>query len=166
LFPPVILLFPDGRLASRGWRRVLWAYAVLTAYVSAVAAAQGIAAVADHDIHLGTNGNLTNTVQLGGWLANPPTWLAAPVLASIAAIGLSFVARQVLSWRRAGGERRQQLKWLASGAAITVFSILLGVLIGSPGPLVGLAALPAAIGVAILKYRLYDIDRLISRTLT
>jgi hypothetical protein len=136
LFPPVILLFPDGRLASRGWRRVLWA-----------------------------NGNLTGTGQLGGWLANPPTWLAAPVLASIAAIGLSFVARQVLSWRRAGGERRQQLKWLASGAAISVSSILLGVLIGSPVPLVGLAALPAAIGVAILKYRLYDIDRLVSRTL-
>jgi hypothetical protein len=165
LFPPVILLFPDGRLASRRWRRVLWAYAVLTAYVSAVSAAQGIAAVAGHDIHLGVNGNLASTGQLGGWLANPPAWLAFPVLASIAAIGLSFVARQVLSWRRAGGERRQQLKWLASGAAVAVFSILLGILIGSVVPLVGLAALPAAIGVAILKYRLYDIDRLISRTL-
>jgi hypothetical protein len=165
LFPPVILLFPDGRLASRRWRRVLWAYAVLTAYGSAVSVAQGIAAVAGHDIHLDTNGNLTSTGQLGGWLANPPTWLAGPVLASIAAIGLSFVARQVLSWRRAGGERRQQLKWLASGAAVAVFSILLGVLIGSFVPLVGLAALPASIGVAILKYRLYDIDRLISRTL-
>jgi hypothetical protein len=75
------------------------------------------------------------------------------------------VAHQVLSWRRAGGERRQQLKWLASGAAVAVFSILLGILIGSVVPLVGLAALPAAIGLAILKYRLYDIDRLISRTL-
>ena len=128
-------------------------------------AAQGIAAVAGHDIHLGTNGNLTSTGQLGGWLANPPAWLAVPVLASIAAIGLSFVARQVLSWRRAGGERRQQLKWLASGAAIAVSSILLGILIGSVVPLAGLAALPAAIGVAILRYRLYDIDRLISRTL-
>jgi putative flippase GtrA len=121
--------------------------------------------VAGHDIHLGTNGNLTNTGQLGGWLANPPAWLAVPVLASIAAIGLSFVARQALSWRRAGGERRQQLKWLASGATVTVSSILLGVLISSVVPLVGLAALPAAIGVAILRYRLYDIDRLISRTL-
>jgi hypothetical protein len=165
LFPPVILLFPDGRLVSRRWRRVLWVYVVLTAYVAAVSVAQGIAAVAGHDIHLGTNGNLTSTGQLGGWLANPPTWLAVPVLASIAAIGLSFVARQVLSWRRAGGERRQQLKWLASGAAVAVFSILLGILIGSVVPLVGLAALPAAIGLAILKYRLYDIDRLISRTL-
>ena len=152
-------------LAQHGWRRVLWVYAALTAYVSVVAVAQAVAAVAGHDIHLGTNGNLTSTGQLGGWLANPPTWLVFPVLASIAAIGLSFVARQVLSWRRAGGERRQQLKWLASGAAITVFSILLGILIGSPVPLVGLPALPAAIGVAILKYRLYDIDRLISRTL-
>ena len=165
LFPPVILLFPDGRLASRRWRRVLLAYAVLTAYVSAVSVAQGIAAVAGHDIHLGTNGNLTSTGQLGGWAANPPAWLAFPVLASIAAIGLSFVAHQALGWRRAGGERRQQLKWLASGAAVAVFSILLGVLISSVVPLVGLAALPAAIGVAILKYRLYDIDRLISRTL-
>ncbi len=165
LFPPVILLFPDGRLASRRWRRVLWAYAVLTAYVSAVSVTQGIAAVAGHDVHLDINGNLTSTGQLGGWLANPPAWLAVLVLASIAAIGLSFVARQVLSWRRAGGERRQQLKWLASGAAVTIFSILLGILIGSVVPLVGLAALPAAIGLAILKYRLYDIDRLISRTL-
>jgi two-component system NarL family sensor kinase len=140
LFPPVILLFPDGRLTSRRWRQVLWAYAVLTAYVAAVSAAQGVAAVAGHDIRLGTNGNLASTGQPGDWLANPPTWLAGPVLASIAAIGLSFVARQVLSWRRAGGERRQQLKWLASGAAIAVFSILLGVLTGSTVPLAGLAA--------------------------
>jgi len=80
-------------------------------------------------------------------------------------IGLSFVVHQVLSWRRAAGERRQQLKWLASGAAIAVFVILLAALLGSPVLLVGLAALPAGLGVGILKYRLYDIDRIISRTL-
>src|ERR1700730_14057723 len=66
---------------------------------------------------------------------------------------------------RAAGERRQQLKWLASGAAIAVISPVLAVLLGSSLPLVGIAALPVSIGVAILKYRLYDIDRIISRTL-
>jgi hypothetical protein len=165
LFPPVILLFPDGRLTSRRWRRVLWAYAALTAYVAAVTVAPAIAAVAGHDIRLDSNGNLTNAGQLGGWLANPPAWLIGPVLVSIVLIGLSFVAHQVLSWRRAAGERREQLKWLASGAAIAVFSILLTVLVRAPYPLVGLAALPVGIGVGILKYRLYDIDRIISRTL-
>ena len=158
LFPPVILLFPDGRLTSRRWRRVLWVYAALAAFAVAVTVAQAIAAVAGHDIRLGTNGNLTDTF-------NPPGWLTVPVLISIGAIWLSFVARQVLSWRAAGGERRQQLKWLASGAAIAVFSILLAALLGSSVFTVGLAALPVGIGVGILKYRLYDIDRIISRTL-
>jgi hypothetical protein len=121
--------------------------------------------VAGHDIRLDANGNLINSGQLGGWLVNPPAWLTVPVLVSIVGIGLSFVAHQALSWRRAGGERRQQLKWIAAGAAIAVFSILLAALLSSFVLLVGLAALPVGIGVGILKYRLYDIDRIISRTL-
>jgi hypothetical protein len=165
LFPPVILLFPDGRLTSRRWQRVLLVYAALTAYVAVVTVAPAIGAVAARDIRLGINGNLTNAGQLGGWVGNPPDWLIVPVLVSIVLIGLSFVGHQVLSWRQAAGERRQQLKWLASGAAIAVFSILLAALLRTPIPLVGLAALPVGIGVGILKYRLYDIDRIISRTL-
>jgi hypothetical protein len=91
-------------------------------------------------------------------------------LLSILAITLSFVAHQVLSWRRAAGERRQQLKWLASGAAFTlvVLAASFGISSASAGGEVlgvGLAALPVGIGVGILKYRLYDIDRIISRTL-
>jgi hypothetical protein len=70
---------------------------------------------------------------------------------------LSFAAHQVLSWRRAEGERRQQLKWLASGVVVT-----LGVgVVGSsqPGAVgqvlsVAIVALPASIGVGILKYQL------------
>ena len=82
----------------------------------------------------------------------------------------SFVAHQVLSWRRATGERRQQLKWLASRAALTVALGIMSFGVNSAstgGELlgIGLAALPVGIGVGILKYRLYDIDRIISRTL-
>ena len=90
-------------------------------------------------------------------------------------LSLCFVGRQVLSWRHASSERRQQLKWLASGAAVTlVCGAVSGSLTSSGIPLVsavgnyawfGWAALPVSIGVAILKYRLYDIDRIISRTL-
>jgi hypothetical protein len=164
LFPVVILLFPDGRL-GRPWRSVLWTYAVLVAYVLSVVVAPAIAAVAGHDIRLNASGNLTNTRQLAGWLGDPPAWLILPVLVAIVGIGLSFVARQVLSWQRASGERRQQLKWLACGAAAAVASLVLAAVLGTSVLLVGIAALPASIGVGILKYRLYEIDRIISRTL-
>jgi hypothetical protein len=91
------------------------------------------------------------------------------VLVSIVVIALSFVAHQVLSWRRATGERRQQLKWLAFRAAVTIGLGLLAANftsgIVSEILAAGTAALPVSIGIGILKYRLYDIDRIISRTL-
>jgi hypothetical protein len=83
----------------------------------------------------------------------------------------------VLSWRRSAGERRQQVKWLASGAVVTIASAIIAVSFSSSGPTstlldwadnlawFGLAALPVSMGVGILRYRLYEIDRLISRTL-
>ena len=80
-------------------------------------------------------------------------------------IGLSFVGHQVLSWRAAKGDRRQQLKWLACGGAVAAASLILAAVLGVAGLLAGLAALPVGIGVGILRYRLYDIDRIISRTL-
>ena len=165
LFPVVILLFPDGRLTRR-WRWVLWAYAALGACAMAGLFWPAISAVADHDVHLDSFGDVISNGHTGGALA------AAEMLGllSIAAIWLSFVAHQALSWRRATGERRQQLKWLASGAAITL--VLLAISFGVSSTSVageilsfGLAALPVGIGVGILKYRLYDIDRIISRTL-
>jgi hypothetical protein len=102
--------------------------------------------------------------------------LASPVtatvlgLVSILAVWLSFVTHQVLSWRRATGERRQQLKWLASGAAVTLIVLTASFAISTTSVAgevlaLGLAALPIGIGVGILKYGLYEIDRIISRTL-
>jgi hypothetical protein len=161
LFPLVILLFPDGQLTSRRWWWVLWAYIGLVACFMTVIFAQTLAAIIDHRISLDTSGNTMSMSQ-------PPGWLPV-VLLPIGVIWLSFVAHQVLSWRRATGERRQQLKWLASGAAISLVSLVLTVGLGSgiAGDVlaVGLAALPVSIGIGILKYRLYEIDRIISRSL-
>jgi hypothetical protein len=91
---------------------------------------------------------------------------------------LSFVGRQVATFRRSCDERRQQLKWLLFGTVVALFGAAVVVLVGSldthPSAIAQTAitlgavvtiAFPASIGVGILKYRLYDIDRIISRTL-
>jgi hypothetical protein len=74
---------------------------------------QTIAAIAGHAIRLDSAGDVIGTQQ-------PPTWFAAIILVPISLLWLSFGAHQVLSWRRAAGERRQQLKWLASGVVVTL----------------------------------------------
>jgi hypothetical protein len=96
----------------------------------------------------------------------------------IVALGLSLLlslAGQVASYRRSSGERRQQLKWLlggfAAGGAGVILAIALSNTAGFWGVLDHVAilviffAIPVTMGVAILKYRLYDIDRILSRTL-
>jgi hypothetical protein len=166
LFPLVILLFPDGRLTSRRWWWVLRGYAVAVGYVVAVNLIPALAGQVGHNIQVNSAGDVTYTYHL------------APVLRALNAVAylwigvtwLSFVGHQVLSWRQATGERRQQLKWLASGAIITLCVGLLGSVLSSAVAAsrlleVGVTAMPIAIGVGILKYRLYDIDRIISRTL-
>jgi hypothetical protein len=165
-----ILLFPDGRLPSPRWRPVLWSYlAVVACYAGGTYALAATALAARH-VRVDSGGGLTAISSATFY------WLIFPVLAAFL---LSFVAAQVLSWRRSSGERRQQLKWLLSGAAVlavseVIFQPVLALYPNLPqvqlvvGSLVGLgaAALPASMAVAILKYRLYDIDRIISRTLS
>ena len=99
--------------------------------------------------------------------------MAAVVLrrAAIAATAVLFVAatgHQVAAWRHSSGERRQQLKWLMSGATVAAVvggsSIAINSVLWEVAAL-GFAALPLGIGIGILKYRLYEIDRIISRTL-
>ncbi len=161
--PLIILLFPDGQLPGPRWRWMLSAYAGFGACVVMLNVAPAIAAAADHDIRLDSSGNLTSSGQLPGWLANPPAWVGAVVLAGLAGTALPMVGRQVLSWRQATGERRQQLKWLAFGAAVSAAWLIAMFFFNLP--IAGIAALPVSMGIAILKYRLYDIDRIISRTL-
>ena len=164
MVPVVILLFPDGRVRGRRWWWAVRAYAGLVAFVLAGTVAVAAVALTGHTVRMSPAGTLTSSSHLAQWLSSPPAWLSGPVVGAIVIIGLSFVGHQVLSWRRAGGDRRQQLKWLACGGAVAAVSLILAV---SHGVwfLAGLAALPVGIGVGILRYRLYDIDRIISRTL-
>ena len=94
--------------------------------------------------------------------------------ALLIAITIGSLAGQAVRFRRSTGERRQQLKWLLSGTAVAMPGLGLSIALGSPTGFLGVvgdigfamvAALPIGIGVAVLRYRLYDIDRLISRTL-
>jgi hypothetical protein len=167
----VILLFPDGRLPSAFWRWSLWVFCAVYAVLQIATAVAAADAIAAHPIRVDASGGLSAVDTPAGWY----NLVQGSAIVVLLVLSLCFVGRQVLSWRHASSERRQQLKWLASGAAVTlVCGAASGSLTSSGIPLVsvvgnyawfGWAALPVSIGVAILKYRLYDIDRIISRTL-
>ena len=173
LFVVVILLFPDGMLASRSWRWALRAYAAVYAALLATLAADTAHGLATHPVRADATGGLSAVDNPVGGFATAEHSLLLMLLAASA----GFIGYQVLSWRRSSGERRQQVKWLASGAAITIGSAVVAFAFSSSGPVsaiqdwadniawFGVAALPVSMGVGILRYRLYEIDRIISRTL-
>jgi hypothetical protein len=156
----IVLLFPSGRTESRFWQWVLRTYlAIYAVYVIADAVAT-IGALAAHPLHVDSSGGLTATDNPSGWFGVVQSSTIIPAVA----LWVGAIVRQALSWHGSSGDRRQQLKWLALGAAAAVLGLGLaaaGFGLGWFAP----AALPVAIGVGILKYRLYDIDRIISRTL-
>jgi hypothetical protein len=172
LFVLVILLFPDGKLPRGSWRWALRTYCVLYAALFTAFVVATAGALTAHPLRVDATGGLSA-------IDNPVGWFAVAersFLLLLLAFSLAFIGRQVLSWRRSSGERRQQLKWLASGATVTIVSVVVAIPLSTSGPTTlldwvdnlawfGLAALPVSMGVGILKYRLYEIDRIISRTL-
>ena len=170
----VIVLFPDGALPSRRWRPVLWAYVAACAmYVVHLFIGQSTVLAVSH-LQVGYSGYPLNLPAPSGAAARVAA-IGGDFFVVILACWACFVGRQVLSYRHAAGERRQQLKWLMSGAAICIVAGVAIILAGgadSPGAQaaqvagsLGIAALPVSISMGILRYRLYDIDRIISRTL-
>jgi hypothetical protein len=170
-----ILLFPDATLPSIWWRRSVLAFLALSAVW--MIGAYGIATdtILLHKIVVDATGNLTGINHASGDWA----WWGVVQGIYFPVLGISWlgaIARQVAAYRSSTGERRLQLKWGMAGA--TMFAIGAVPLLtesSSPSPAwrlisalapIGLACLPLSIGVAILKYRLFDIDRLISRTLS
>jgi hypothetical protein len=167
LLPLIILLFPDGRLPSPRWRWVLRCY--LIAAVSDVLAQvlMSVYAITWHRTQVDADGQLMLASQRYGVVFVP----AALIFFALWVLAVGY---QVVSWRRSAGEARQQRNWLMAGGAAALVSFIAGSLIGTAGgvwqvvggvALAGIAALPVGMGVAILKYRLYEIDRIISRTL-
>jgi hypothetical protein len=171
LLPPLaIALFPDGRVSSRVWRWALRAYIAIASLTVLAVLGTVLDTAVTGTAHVTADGDLTV-------VANPGSGLNTIVHVGVVAAGLCAllaIGGQVVRWRRSDGTLRQQLKWLMSGAAVCL--VTLALLLSGPiknsggawnalGP-IGIGALPLAIGVGILRYRLYDIDVIIRRTLT
>jgi hypothetical protein len=163
----ILLLFPDGRLPSARWRPaarfilMAWGLAIL---LNALTPAEG-----------NPEGNPLAVAAL----QRPAGQLLLLVAnaAGLVALVLSAVA-PFLRFRRAGYQQRQQLKWVAFTVVVSVLSVLVSLglgqllpgvvvvgVLGALGFFVGVIGIPLAVAVAILRHRLYDIDRVINRTL-
>ena len=167
LLPLTILLFPDGKVPSRRWRRLLYGYLAVGVADMIALAQMSVYLVTHHRTQVDASGHpifVSHVVQV----------IELPVAVVFFAMWILAVGYQVISWRRTAGVRRQQLNWLMAGSAVCLIAFLAAAPTSSghgfwevlSGVLyVGIAALPAGMGVAILKYRLYEINRIISRTL-
>jgi len=171
----LILLFPNGRLPSRRWRPLAWlSGAVIILGSVGIALAPGPV----EDL-----GGVRNPFGIEGapWVA-----YAAVVVPLLPVCILASAVSLVLRYRRSGGEERQQVKWIAFAASFAGLLALITVVstqmfapesLQTAGAqplwlellqdveLLSLAGVPVAVGFAILRHRLYDIDVVINRTL-
>jgi hypothetical protein len=164
----LLLLFPNGHLVSPRWRPVAWALAV------DIAALWVWAAFAPRPLEAIGLEHLTN--PLGLQQAEAAFTLLIEIAFPIAALlAVLSVASMVVRFRRARGAERQQLKWFTYAATLVTLGWLVFFAAGLERLLppllvlifgdIWLAGIPVAIGIAVLRYRLYDIDRIINRTL-
>jgi hypothetical protein len=171
----LLLVFPDGRVLSPRWRSLVW----LTIPVTAAQCVMGL--LQPEPLEHRTGRDLV--VNPFGVPALGPVINALYPLTQVASIllVLAAIASVIVRYRRATGVVRQQIKWPAVGAALAVLFIASGVILAtalapagqdaqnSPISNTGFAlaffALPASIGVGVLRHRLYDIDVLINRAL-
>ncbi len=168
----VPLYFPTGRLPSSRWRAVVAVglVSITLADIQAALVPFGPgSAPSGVQNPLSVGGDLATLLDIGGGFATVAGIVCFPLAA----------ASLVLRYRRAAGVERAQLRWLAAAVAATGLAFAVALLAQSPtaGALliisnvawlllsVGLALLPIAIAIAVLRYRLYEIDRLISRSI-
>ena len=156
------LLFPDGRLPSRRWLPVAVVPGI--GLVSMVVLGALVDTLRGQDIDY----RIDNPIGIEG-LAHVETLPVIWVFGGFYVLGsLGAIASLAVRFRRSGGIERQQLKWFLFAAAPVPIAPFLGSLSSIIGALAFtwvLLGLPVAIGVAVLKHRLYDIDLVVNRTL-
>jgi hypothetical protein len=158
------LVFPTGRLLSARWRLVAVVAAVGTAAIITLSALQPMLQGEDHH-------PVRNPIGVAGVPDPEEGALGAILFGLLLLCAAAAVTSVVVRFRRSQGVERQQLKWFTYAAALLIlFLLVTDYLLPQSGVvevLYGLvvALVPVAAGIAILRYRLYDIDRLINRTL-
>ncbi|TMF61922.1 MAG: hypothetical protein E6I16_02540 [Chloroflexi bacterium] len=149
------LYYPDGRLPGRRWRLVLWSSApvVIMAMIASLDPASAPTGVA-------------NPMGIGA-LAGVSNFLFIPFTVILLGTSLAAVLSLVVRYRRGNSQDRQRLKWLMAATGLLLVSFALNLTALNNDLLVPLvaAAVPLAIGIAILRYRLYDIDLIINKAL-
>ena len=163
----VFLFFPDGRLPSPRWRPVAWLVLANTALaVAPFALDPGPLSDFSERVHVVNPLGIAGSAELLNLLSRMSFLLLIP-------ISLALILALFVRFRRARGDERQQIKWVAYGVAVFALAVIAasawpsldGSLVGGALFLVGFLAIPTAMAVAILHYRLYDIDVVINRTL-
>ena len=152
------LLVPDGRLRSPRWRVVV-ATAAFGAIVAPLAGSLMAGQFQETEIPFdnpfglaGTAGTAATVLTMTAVVLH---WLSLP----------AALASLVLRFRASVGVERQQLRWIAAGAALTIVGLLAGAVVAAAG-YAAVLCVPIAVAVAVLRYRLWDLDRLVSRTVT
>jgi len=163
----VFLYFPDGRLPSPRWRPVAW-LVLMSAALAVAPFAFGPGPLE------GSSGGsrIVNPVGIEG-SAKLLDLFERASLVLLVPVSVALISSFVVRFRRARGDERQQIKWVAYGVALFTLAIVVVSIwpsfdrsvVGSVLFLVGFLAIPSAMALAILRYRLYDIDVVINRTL-
>jgi hypothetical protein len=159
------LLLPGGRLRSPGWRVVV---------VTAVTGAGLVLAAGSLLPGRLEETSIANPFALAGPAGTVATVLFDAGLALHAASAVAALVSLVLQFRSSVGVERQQLRWVAAGGAAAVAGLLPSILVGlGIAPRVNdvvvypaVLCVPVTVAVAVLRYRLWDLDRLVSRTVT
>jgi hypothetical protein len=159
----IVLLFPTGQLISARWRPVAWLTVISFAGLFSIAAVSSLDPPFQH---------YENPIRVSGGV---PVLPVLAVIGGLGSVGATF-ASVVVRFRRSRRDERAQLKWLAFAASALPIALIAHTVAESQAPgavktiealfSISIMGLPVAIGIAILKYRLYAIDRLISRTLS